>query len=46
MSIAVKDMGDKDDIQLEQIFGNFCKQHRDELLARRVRRITFASLKK
>uniref|UniRef100_W4VRL7 Putative acetyl-coa carboxylase n=1 Tax=Corethrella appendiculata TaxID=1370023 RepID=W4VRL7_9DIPT len=46
LSIAVRDMGDMDDLQMEQTFGTFCKQHRDELFSRRVRRITFASLKK
>lgn len=46
LSIAVRDMGDMDDLQMEQVFGSFCAQHREELLTRRVRRITFAALKK
>ncbi|XP_052899542.1 acetyl-CoA carboxylase [Anopheles moucheti] len=46
LSIAVRDMGDMDDHQMEQVFGSFCNQHREELLSRRVRRITFAALKK
>lgn len=46
LSIAVRDMGDMDDLQMEHVFGSFCAQHREELLTRRVRRITFAALKK
>ncbi|XP_058834759.1 acetyl-CoA carboxylase isoform X2 [Topomyia yanbarensis] len=46
LSIAVRDMGDMDDLQMEQVFGSFCAQHREELISRRVRRITFAALKK
>lgn len=46
LSIAVRDMGDLDDIQMANLFGAYCAHHRDELLTRRVRRITFASLKK
>ncbi|KAL9700297.1 hypothetical protein quinque_003738 [Culex quinquefasciatus] len=46
LSIAVRDMGDMDDLQMEAVFGAFCAQHREELLSRRVRRITFAALKK
>lgn len=45
-SVAVRDLGDMDDIQMAYMFGAFCKQHRDELIGRRVRRITFAALKK
>ncbi|XP_063700172.1 acetyl-CoA carboxylase isoform X3 [Culicoides brevitarsis] len=46
LSIAVRDTGDLDDIQMANLFGSFCTLHRDELLTRRVRRITFAALKK
>ncbi|XP_053683269.1 acetyl-CoA carboxylase isoform X3 [Sabethes cyaneus] len=46
LSIALRDMGDMDDLQMEQVFGSFCDQHREELISRRVRRITFAALKK
>ncbi|XP_041773392.1 acetyl-CoA carboxylase-like isoform X2 [Anopheles merus] len=46
LSIAVRDMGDMEDHQMEQVFGSFCNLHREELLSRRVRRITFAALKK
>lgn len=46
LSIAVRDMGDLDDIQMANLFGAYCAHHREELLTRRVRRITFASLKK
>lgn len=46
LSIAVRNMSDLDDSQLSNVFGSFCSQHRDELLSRRVRRITFAALKK
>jgi acetyl-CoA carboxylase / biotin carboxylase 1 len=46
LSIAVRDMGDLDDIQMANIFGAYCAHHREELITRRVRRITFAALKK
>ncbi|XP_049317448.1 acetyl-CoA carboxylase [Bactrocera dorsalis] len=46
ISVAVRDNGDMDDLQMAHIFGNFCKEHRDELFQRRIRRITFAALKK
>lgn len=46
ISVAVRDNGDMDDLQMAHIFGNFCKLHRDELFQRRIRRITFAALKK
>lgn len=46
LSIAVRDLGDLDDIQMANLFGTYCMQHREELLSRRVRRITFAALKK
>lgn len=46
LSIAVRDLGDLDDIQMANLFGSYCALHREELLTRRVRRITFAALKK
>lgn len=46
ISVAVRETGDMDDVQMAQIFGNYCKTHREELLQRRIRRITFAALKK
>lgn len=46
LSVAIRDFGDMDDYQLATLLGSFCKQHREELLSRRVRRITFAALKK
>lgn len=46
LSVAVRDTGDLDDIKMANLFGSFCYQHKDELLSRRVRRITFAALKK
>lgn len=46
ISVAVRETGEMDDVQMAEIFGNYCKQHRDELFQRRIRRITFAALKK
>lgn len=46
LSIAVRNVGDLDDAQMTTLFSTFCIHHRDELLSRRVRRITFAALKK
>ena len=46
LSVAVREIGEMDDVQMATVFGTFCKLHRDELYQRRVRRITFASLKK
>lgn len=46
VSVALRELGDMDDFQMAKVFGDFCDQHRDELLRRRVRRITFAALKK
>lgn len=46
VSIAVRETGEMDDVQMSQVFGTFCKLHRDELRQRRVRRITFAALKR
>ncbi|XP_055374657.1 acetyl-CoA carboxylase [Condylostylus longicornis] len=46
LSVAVRDTGEMDDLQMANKFGAFCLQHREELASRRVRRITFAALKK
>lgn len=46
LSVAVRDTGDMDDIQMSNVFLSFATQHREELFSRRVRRITFAALKK
>ncbi|XP_015039536.2 acetyl-CoA carboxylase isoform X1 [Drosophila pseudoobscura] len=46
VSVAVRETGDMDDLQMAQIFGNYCKEHNEELFQRRIRRITFAALKK
>ncbi|KAM7345539.1 acetyl-CoA carboxylase isoform 1-T1 [Cochliomyia hominivorax] len=46
ISVAVRETGEMDDVQMAQIFGNYCKEHREELFQRRIRRITFAALKK
>lgn len=46
MSVAVQDQGDMDDSKMSAMFGSFCLAHREELLRRGIRRITFASLKK
>uniref|UniRef100_T1GP39 Uncharacterized protein n=1 Tax=Megaselia scalaris TaxID=36166 RepID=T1GP39_MEGSC len=46
LNIALRDTADMDDMQLSNIFGTFCKIHREDLHQRRIRRITFAALKK
>ncbi|XP_059611586.1 acetyl-CoA carboxylase [Phlebotomus argentipes] len=46
LSVAIKGLGDMDDLQMSDMFGGFMSLHREELLTRRVRRITFAALKK
>lgn len=46
LSIAVRGTEDMDDNQMAHIFGSFCKQNKENLLNHRVRRITFAALKK
>ncbi|VEN41740.1 unnamed protein product [Callosobruchus maculatus] len=43
--IAIKDEGDKDDSSMGKIFASFCAKYREELLARKIRRITFTMLK-
>ncbi|XP_031639002.1 acetyl-CoA carboxylase isoform X2 [Contarinia nasturtii] len=46
LSVAIRDTGDMDDAQMANQFQAYCEQHREELFHRRVRRITFAALKK
>ncbi len=46
LSIAVRGTEDMDDNQMAQCFGSFCKLNREEFAKHRVRRITFAALKK
>ncbi|XP_058809434.1 acetyl-CoA carboxylase isoform X4 [Phymastichus coffea] len=46
LSVAVQDKGSQDDATLACMFGNWCASNRDELVARGVRRVTFAALKK
>ncbi|KRF80078.1 acetyl-CoA carboxylase isoform X3 [Drosophila virilis] len=46
ISVAVRETGEMDDVQMSQIFGNYCMEHNKELFQRRIRRITFAALKK
>lgn len=43
--VAVKDEGDKDDTSMARMFANFCARFRDELISRKIRRITFSVLK-
>ncbi|KAG5900051.1 hypothetical protein JTB14_016026 [Gonioctena quinquepunctata] len=45
LMVAVRDDGDKDDSALNKIFAGFCAKHKDELMARKIRRITFIPLK-
>lgn len=46
LSIAVRGTEDMDDNQMAYTFGSFCSKHREELFNHRIRRITFAALKK
>lgn len=46
LSIAVRGIEDMDDNQMAHLFGSFCKQFREDLYNHRIRRITFAALKK
>jgi acetyl-CoA carboxylase/biotin carboxylase 1 len=46
LNIAIRGVEELDDSQMSKLFQNFCYQNKVELLNRRVRRITFASLKK
>ncbi|CAH1987134.1 unnamed protein product [Acanthoscelides obtectus] len=43
--IAIKDDGDKDDSSMGKMFAAFCAKYREELVARKIRRITFTVLK-
>ncbi|KAK9746196.1 Acetyl-CoA carboxylase, central region [Popillia japonica] len=46
LHIGIKDKGDADDSTMSRIFGTFCARHKEELLTRGIRRITFAALKR
>ncbi|KAJ8688508.1 hypothetical protein QAD02_024303 [Eretmocerus hayati] len=46
LSIAVRDESTHDDASLARSFAEWCTTNRDELVARGVRRVTFAALKK
>ncbi|XP_014207408.1 acetyl-CoA carboxylase isoform X3 [Copidosoma floridanum] len=46
LSVAVREEGNQDDSTLARSFGEWCATNRDELVARGVRRVTFAALKK
>ncbi|XP_071057083.1 acetyl-CoA carboxylase isoform X2 [Onthophagus taurus] len=46
LHIGIKDKGDADDAAMSKIFGSFCARHKDELISRCIRRITFAALKR
>nr|XP_023016054.1 acetyl-CoA carboxylase [Leptinotarsa decemlineata] len=45
LMVAVKDDGAKDDSAMSKIFANFCAKNKEELMARKIRRITFIPLK-
>ncbi|KAJ8967322.1 hypothetical protein NQ314_002949 [Rhamnusium bicolor] len=45
LHVGLKDNGDKDDSTMSKIFSNFCARHKEELLTRKIRRITFTALK-
>ncbi|KAJ8978777.1 hypothetical protein NQ317_015501 [Molorchus minor] len=45
LHIGIKDEGDKDDSTMSKLLGNFCAKLKEELLARKIRRITFSALK-
>ncbi|CAG4948776.1 unnamed protein product [Parnassius apollo] len=44
LMIGVRDSGDSDDSAVSRRFGSFCRAHRHELHAKRIRRITFMLL--
>ncbi|XP_069684928.1 acetyl-CoA carboxylase isoform X2 [Periplaneta americana] len=44
LSVGIKDKGDTDDSTLSRTFGDFCSNHREELIKRGIRRITFVIL--
>ncbi|CAG9767703.1 unnamed protein product [Ceutorhynchus assimilis] len=45
LHVGIKDDGDKDDSTMSKLFLNFCSKHKEELLSRKIRRITFSPLK-
>ncbi|XP_049825243.1 acetyl-CoA carboxylase isoform X3 [Aethina tumida] len=44
--VGIKDRGECDDSTMSRQFGKFCAKHREELMSRGIRRITFAALKR
>ncbi|XP_056647760.1 acetyl-CoA carboxylase isoform X2 [Diorhabda sublineata] len=45
LMICIKDEGDKDDSSMSKMFAAWCARHKDELISRHIRRITFSPLK-
>ncbi|XP_066148844.1 acetyl-CoA carboxylase isoform X1 [Euwallacea fornicatus] len=45
LHVGIKDDGDKDDSTMSKLFLSFCIKHKEELLSRKIRRITFSPLK-
>ncbi|XP_050313932.1 acetyl-CoA carboxylase isoform X2 [Anthonomus grandis grandis] len=45
LHVGIKDDGDKDDSAMSKVFLNFCTKHKEELMSRRIRRITFSPFK-
>lgn len=43
--VAIKDNGDKDDAAMSKMFAQFCSKYKEELISRKLRRITFSPLK-
>uniref|UniRef100_A0A0A9YFN2 Acetyl-CoA carboxylase n=3 Tax=Lygus hesperus TaxID=30085 RepID=A0A0A9YFN2_LYGHE len=44
LCIAIKDQGDMEDDKISRMLGDFCANHREELMARSIRRLTFLAL--
>uniref|UniRef100_A0AAR5PDP7 Acetyl-CoA carboxylase n=1 Tax=Dendroctonus ponderosae TaxID=77166 RepID=A0AAR5PDP7_DENPD len=45
LHVGIKDDGDKDDSTMSKLFLSFCVKHKEELVSRKIRRITFSPLK-
>ncbi|XP_063925251.1 acetyl-CoA carboxylase isoform X2 [Zophobas morio] len=45
LHVGIKDKGDTDDAAMSRIFSSFFVRHKEELISRGMRRITFAALK-
>jgi acetyl-CoA carboxylase/biotin carboxylase 1 len=45
LHVGIKDKGDTDDATMSKIFSSFFVRHKEELISRGIRRITFAALK-